>query len=78
MLLSAVRTYGRGPPDVCFVNSTMDVHGTTGHTLWDTLLVVPGRTRHPLDQCAKTIGRTLGLPDVRCSVRELVANFSYK
>jgi hypothetical protein len=64
MLLSAVRTYGRGPPDVCFVNSTMDVHGTTRHTLWDTLLVVPGCTRHPLDQCAKhrTYARVIRRP----------------
>jgi hypothetical protein len=57
------RTYV-GPPDVrYFLN-----------TLW----VIPGRTRQPLDQCAQTTGRTLGLPDVRCSVRELVADFLYK
>jgi hypothetical protein len=47
-------------------------------TLWGTFWVVPGRTRHPLDQCAKTTGGMLGSPDVRCSVKELVASFPYK
>jgi hypothetical protein len=66
--------------DVRFANSTMDVHGTIrrmllfGGTIW----VIPGRTRHSLDKCAKTIGHTLGLPDVYCSIRELVASFPYK
>jgi hypothetical protein len=32
-LLSVVRTYDGGPPDVCSVNSTLDVRGTTGRTL---------------------------------------------
>jgi hypothetical protein len=60
----------------------VDVRGGGDHlmyaTFWSTLWVIPGRMRHPLNQCAKTTGRTLGLPDVRCSVRELVTNFSYK
>ena len=45
---------------------------------WNILWIILGRTRHPLDHCAKTTGFTLGLPDVRCSIRELVANFPYK
>jgi hypothetical protein len=57
------RTYV-GPPDVRYY--------------WDTLSVILGCMRRPLDHCAKTTGRTLGLPDVHCSVRELVTNFSYK
>jgi hypothetical protein len=32
-LLSVVRTYGGGPSDVCYANSTTDVCGTTGYTL---------------------------------------------
>jgi hypothetical protein len=57
------RTYV-GPPDVLY--------------FFNTLWVIPGRTRHPLGQCAQTTGCTLGLPDVRYSVRELVADFLYK
>jgi hypothetical protein len=32
-LLSVVRTYDGGPPDVRSINSTPDVRGTTGHTI---------------------------------------------
>jgi hypothetical protein len=34
--------------------------------------------RHPLDHWTNSIGRTLGLVDVRCFFKELVATFSYK
>jgi hypothetical protein len=34
--------------------------------------------RHPLDHYARTTGRTLWLPDVRRSDKELVADFLYK
>jgi hypothetical protein len=44
----------------------------------NTLWVIPGRTRHPLDQCAQTTGCTLGLPNISYFVRELVADFLYK
>jgi hypothetical protein len=30
MLLSVVRMYREGPPDLRYVNSTMEVRGTTG------------------------------------------------
>jgi hypothetical protein len=33
MLLSVVRTYARGPPDVRSTNRMADVRGTTGRTL---------------------------------------------
>jgi hypothetical protein len=32
-LMSIVQTYDRGPPDVRSVNSTLDIHRTTGHML---------------------------------------------
>jgi hypothetical protein len=63
-LLSVVQTYGGGGP--------LGVRSVS--TLW----VKPERTRHHLDQCAKTTGRMLGLSDVCYSIRELVANFLYK
>jgi hypothetical protein len=44
----------------------------------NTLWVIPGCTRYPLDHCAKTTGRTLRLPNVCCSIRESVANFPNK
>jgi hypothetical protein len=47
-------------------------------TFWNTIWVMPGHTRHPLDHCTRTTGRMLGLPEVRYSVRELVANFPNK
>jgi hypothetical protein len=72
-LLSIVRMYDGGPPDACSANSTPDVCYFL-YTLW----VIPGRTRYPLNQHAKTTRRTLGLLNIRCSVRELVADFLYK
>jgi hypothetical protein len=44
----------------------------------NTHWIIPRRTRHLLDQCARTNGRTLGLPDVHRSDKELVADFHYK
>jgi hypothetical protein len=64
--VSVARTYEGGPLDMTYA------------TFWKTLWIIPGRTGHPLDQCAQTTGRTLGLPDIRCFVRELVADFLYK
>jgi hypothetical protein len=43
-----------------------------------TLWIIRECTRHSLDHCARTSGRTLGLLDVRKSDRELVADFPYK
>ena len=42
-----------GPLDVCY--------------FWNTLWIIPGHMRYPLDHYAKTTERTLGLPDIRCS-----------
>jgi hypothetical protein len=42
----------------------------------NTLWVILGHMKHLLDQYTQTTGHTLGLPKVRCSVRELVADFS--
>jgi hypothetical protein len=79
--LSLVRTYGGGRTTgrtLCkwYSGRTEDqqMYATFRNTFW----VIPGCMRHPLDYCAKTTERTLGLPDSRCSIRELVANFSYK
>jgi hypothetical protein len=80
MLVSVARMYAGGPPDVCSANRTTGRtwdHQTYA-TFWKTLWIIPEHTRHPLDQCAQTTGRTLGLPDVCCFVRELVADFLYK
>jgi hypothetical protein len=53
-----------GPPDV--------------HYFFNILWVISRRMRHSLDYCARTTGRTLGLPNVRLSDKELVADFPYK
>jgi hypothetical protein len=79
MLLSIVRTY-KGDH---WTYAMQKYNGRTWDhqtnvTFWNTLWVIPRRTRHPLDQCAKTTGHTLGLLDVHYSVKELVANFPYK
>jgi hypothetical protein len=83
MLLSVVWTYAGGGAGttrrtLCKkYNKRMWDHRMYA-TFWSILWVIHRRTRHPLDQCGKTTERTLGLPDVRYSVRELVVNFLYK
>jgi hypothetical protein len=71
-LLSVVRTYDGGPPDVRSVNSTLDVRETTGRTL---LLVYPlGNTWTyetpfgPMCTDDRTYARVVGRPLLRQGV----------
>jgi hypothetical protein len=77
MLLSVVLTYKGGTIGhmLCKYYNGRAWDHRTYVTFWDTLWVMPRRTRHLLDHCAKTTRRTIGLLDVCCSVRELVVNF---
>jgi hypothetical protein len=69
-----------GPLDVCSINSTADVRRTTQMyaTFLNTLWLIPKRTRHPLDRWTNSTRRMLGLANVRCFFKELVATFPYK
>jgi hypothetical protein len=72
-----------GPPDICFANSTRMYMGPHERMLLfqekkKKPLLIPGHTLHPFIHYVNSTGRTLGLVDVRCFFRELVAPLPYK
>jgi hypothetical protein len=78
MLLSIVRMYVGDHWTYALQTVQVDVSETTRRTLLVGILwVMPGRTKHHLDHCTRTIGRTLGLLDVRWFDIKLVADFPY-
>ena len=68
----------RKPPNVRYANSTQMHMRSHGCTLLYGIPFIPKYTKHPLDHCVSSTGRTLGLADVHCFSKELVEPLNYK